>query len=233
MKTLTGQGVHDLAASDTSTFACETLDPDARLMVQVRAGQAAAFEELVRRYQARLLAVLENLVGGREQAEDLTQEVFLRVFRARHTYVPEAKFSTWLFTIANNVARNARRSHSRRKEVHVEGHDSGPLGAHPLEQLAVAASGQLPARQLDRAERAQMVRLALQSLNDRQRMAVLLSKFEGMSYADIATTMELSTSAIKSLLTRARHNLRTVLEPYIQAGDSLAADLSAGPDRED
>jgi RNA polymerase sigma-70 factor (ECF subfamily) len=78
-----------------------------------------------------------------------------------------------------------------------------------------------------------MVRLALQSLNDRQRMAVLLSKFEGMSYADIASTMDLSTSAIKSLLTRARHNLRTVLEPYIQAGESLAADLSAGPAEED
>ena len=69
MKNLTGQGVHDLAASDTPTLACETLDPDARLMVNVRDGQAAAFEELVRRYQGRLLAVLENLVGGREQAE--------------------------------------------------------------------------------------------------------------------------------------------------------------------
>ena len=222
-----------MAASDTSTYVGETLDPDARLMLCVRDGQAAAFEELVRRYQGRLLAVLEHLIGNREQAEDLTQEVFLRVFRARHTYLPEAKFSTWLFTIANNVVRNARRSHSRRKEVHVEAHESGPLGAHPLEQLAVAASGQLPTRQLDRVERAQMVRLAMQSLNERQRMAVLLSKFEGMSYADIATAMDLSTSAIKSLLTRARHNLRVVLEPYIQAGESLAADLPHHEDNED
>ena len=214
-------------------YACETLDPDARLMLRVRDGQAAAFEELVRRYQNRLLMVLDNLVGDRGQAEDLTQEVFLRVFRARHTYTPDAKFATWLFTIANNVARNARRSHSRRREVNVEGRESGPMGANPLEQMAVAASGQMPSREIDRGERAQMVRLALQSLNERQRMAVLLSKFEGMSYADIAATMDLSTSAIKSLLTRARHNLRMVLEPYVQTGESLAARLPTGRDDED
>ncbi len=221
-----------MATSDSAIYASKTLDPDARLMLRVRDGQAAAFEELVRRYQSRLLMVLENMVGHREQAEDLTQEVFLRVFRARHTYTPDAKFSTWLFTIANNAARNARRSYSRRKEVHVEGHESGPLGAHPLEQMAVAASGLMPSRQVDRGERALMVRQALQSLNERQRMAVLLSKFEGMSYADIAATMDLSPSAIKSLLTRARHNLRVVLEPYIQSGESLTARLPGEPSGE-
>ena len=103
------------------------LDPDVRLMLEVRDGNAAAFEELVSRYQGRLLTVLRHLVGGREQAEDLTQEVFLRVYRARQSYQPGAKFSTWLFTIANHVAANALRSRSRCHEVTIQPRDSGPL----------------------------------------------------------------------------------------------------------
>ncbi|HEX5105164.1 MAG TPA: sigma-70 family RNA polymerase sigma factor [Pirellulaceae bacterium] len=188
-------------------------------MLQVRDGNAAAFEELVARYQNRLLTVLEHLIGNREQAEDLAQEVFLRVFRARERYEPEAKFSTWLFTIANNVASNARRSHSRRREVGVpersNGSDSSPM---QLDQLAKAASGLMPARALDKAEQSEMVREAVKALSERQRMALLLSKFEGMSYQDIAHTMGLSVQAIKSLLSRARVNLKEILTPYIEQG---------------
>ncbi len=218
---MAAEGAIFLATSETLTSNFETIDPDARLMLRVRDENAQAFEELVRRYQIRLMAVFQNMLGSREQAEDLVQEVFLRVFRARHSYVPEAKFSTWLFTIAHNVAKNAKRTKARRREVSVAGEESGALSANPLEQLAQAASGQLPTRQLDRMERAEMVRLAMETLNERQRLAVLLSKFEGMSYADIAAAMGLSTPAIKSLLTRARNNLRVVLEPYIQQGAAL------------
>ena len=75
----------------------ELLDPDVRLMLQVRDGHAGAFEKLVERYQVRLIGVMEHLVPARDQAEDLAQEVFLRVYRARKSYVPTAKFSTWLF----------------------------------------------------------------------------------------------------------------------------------------
>jgi len=188
-------------------------------MLEVREDNAAAFEELVLRYQGRLLTVLEHLVGSRDLAEDLTQEVFLRVYRARKTYVASAKFSTWLFTIANNVASNALRSRSRRPEVTLQPRDSGPLGPRPLDVMLQASSGQMPARQLDKAEMRDVVRMALGVLNERQRMAVLLCKFEGMSYADIAQTMELSPQAVKSLLSRARGNLREVLEPYLQHGD--------------
>src|SRR5688572_4683274 len=199
-------------------------------MLQVRAGNAAAFEELVLRYQARLLTVLEHLVGNRELAEDLGQEVFLRVFRARERYQPEARFSTWLFTIANNVASNALRSKSRRREVGVpeksNGSDTSPFG---LDQMAKAASALMPTRALDKVESAEMVRQALESLNDRQRLALLLSKFEGMSYQDIADTMDLSVQAIKSLLSRARVNLEKILTPYIEEG--VPPESSA--DRED
>ena len=105
----------------------QTIDPDARLMLRVGDDDAAAFEELVRRYQARLLTVLHNFMGSREQAEDLAQEVFMRAYRARKRYRAEAKFSTWLFTIASNVAKNAKRSKARRKEVNVALEDTGGL----------------------------------------------------------------------------------------------------------
>jgi RNA polymerase sigma-70 factor, ECF subfamily len=194
------------------------LDPDVRLMLDVREGSATAFEELVLRYQGRLLTVLRHLVGSREQAEDLTQEVFLRVYRARESYQPDAKFSTWLYTIANHVAANALRTRSRHPEVTLQGSPSGPMGARPLDTMLQASSGQMPARQLDKAEMREIVRMALEALGERQRMAVLLNKFEGMSYAEIATIMDMSPQAIKSLLSRARENLREVLQPYFDHG---------------
>ena len=104
------------------------LDPDVRLMLEVRDDNAAAFEELVARYQGRLLTVLRHLVGNREQAEDLTQEVFLRVYRARKSYEPGAKFATWLFTIANHAAANALRDQSRRHEVTLQTPRQRPAG---------------------------------------------------------------------------------------------------------
>ena len=197
----------------------ELLDPDVRLMLKVRDGHATAFEELVDRYQARLVSILEHLVPARDQAEDLAQEVFMRVYRARASYVPTAKFSTWLFTIANNVASNALRRLSRRKEVHLQTSPSGQMAARPLDNMAKEASGLMPARQIDQLELSEMVRTAIQSLNERQRIALLLSKFEHMSYADVATTMDLTPQAVKSLLSRARNNLRELLEPYVTSGD--------------
>jgi len=207
-----------LAVGDSSAQAYAARDPDVRLMLEVRDDRAEAFEELMLRYQNRVVTILEHLVHDRTQAEDLAQEVFLRVYRARKNYVPGSKFSTWLFTITNNVAANSLRSKSRRREVNVESRGSGPQGVVRIDEMALAASGQLPARQLDKAEMREVVRLALDSLNERQRMAVLLSKFEEMSYADIAQTMELSPQAIKSLLSRARERLREVLEPYLERG---------------
>jgi RNA polymerase sigma-70 factor, ECF subfamily len=207
-----------LSVSDSTAERYEIIDPDVRLMLQVRDDNAAAFEELVLRYQNRLISVLEHMAPNRGQAEDLAQEVFLRVFRARKQYQPGARFSTWLFTIANNVASNAIRSVARRKEVHLDdGHYDDP---RPLENMAVAKSGFMPARQIDKQERAEVVRAAIDGLNERQRMALLLSKFEGLSYAEIAEIMELTPKAVKSLLSRARGNLRVVLEPYIEEGIS-------------
>jgi RNA polymerase sigma-70 factor, ECF subfamily len=219
-----------LVSSQSSVRRQALRDPDVRLMLEVRDDNATAFEELVLRYQTRLVTLLEHMVGNRDHAEDLTQEVFLRVYRARKRYEPGARFSTWLFTIANNVAANALRSRSRRREVSLRAPEGGSTGGRPLERLVQASSGQMPARQLDRAEIRDVIGLALTSLNDRQRMAVLLSKFEGMSYADIAESMELSPQAIKSLLSRARVNLRAVLEPYFEHGQRPVVDRAGESD---
>lgn len=208
-----------LAISESTAQRYTLHDPDVRLMLKVRDDSAAAFEELMLRYQNRLVRVMEHLVGRRDMAEDLAQDVFLRVYRARKKYVPGSKFSTWLFTIANNVAANALRSLARRREVNVASEESGPWGANPLEQMIQEASGAMPARQLDKAELREVVRLAMATLNERQRLAVLLSKFEHMSYAEIAEVMHLSPQAIKSLLCRARENLREVLQPYLERGE--------------
>jgi RNA polymerase sigma-70 factor, ECF subfamily len=211
---------HHLAISESTAERYTLADPDVRLMLQVRDDDAPAFEELMLRYQNRLVSLLTHMVGQHDQAEDLAQEVFLRVYRARKGYVPGAKFSTWLFTIAGNVAANALRSRARRHEVNLAPATSD-TGSMPLEAVAVAASGQMPTRQLDKAELRDVVRQAIETLNDRQRMAVLLSKFEHFNYAEIAEIMDLSPEAVKSLLSRARSHLREVLEPYLDRGAKI------------
>lgn len=196
----------------------ELLDPDVRLMLQVRDGNAAAFETLVEKHQKRLVMVLEHLVSDRTQAEDLAQDVFLRVYRARQRYVPTAKFSTWLYTITHNVASNSIRKSSRRKEVNLVSSPSGSVPVRPLDTMAKDKSNLMPTRMADQKEMAGIIHEAIQALGPRQRMAMLLSKYEGMSYNEIAETMELTTQAVKSLLSRARANLKESLEPYLDSG---------------
>ena len=192
-------------------------DPDVQLMLRVKGGDDAAFSELVTRYQNRLIGLFVNMLRDPEAAEDLAQEAFLRIYRARAGYEPTAKFSTWVFQIAGNLVSNSRRSKGRRKEVQFSSGESGPVpSVRGLKETNIQEkSGLMPTRQLDQTEREQRVWDAMETLNDRQRMAVLLHKFEGMSYADIGAAMELSPQAVKSLLSRARENLRLVLETYI------------------
>jgi len=208
-----------LAITDSTAARFTAQDPDVRLMLRTRDGDAEAFEELMLRYQNRVVSLLAHLTGRRDMAEDLAQDVFLRIYRARKRYVPGSKFSTWLFTIAHNVASNAQRTLSRRKEVQLAAPGTSDTGANALDAAAVAASGLMPTRQLDKLELRDVVNMAVAALSDRQREAVLLNKFEHLSYEEIAEVMQLTPSAVKSLLTRARTNLRDVLEPYLQQGN--------------
>ena len=200
-------------------------DTNIRLMLAVQKDDALAFEELMYRFQGRVQSLFRHLIGNREIAEELTQDVFLRVFRARKSYQPSAKFSTWLFTIANNVALNQLRSRRRKPEtqfVSKTNETSSESMFNPAEAMA-AGSEFLPTRRLDKIELRDMVRLAIEALNERQRMAVLLNRFEGMTYAEIAEVMKLSPQAVKSLLCRAHVQLRNLLQKYVQSGTAVGS----------
>lgn len=190
-------------------------DPDIRLMLRVRADDAAAFAELVERYQHRLVAVMHHLVGHSQEAEDLAQEVFLRVYRTRAKYTPKAKFSTWLFTIANNLALNSLRDKKRKPVVPLDPRASlSTSGPWPGDGLTAHRDAP-PSQNLAQEELASVVRRAIDGLSERQRIAVVLNKFEDMGYAEIADVMGLSEKAVKSLLSRAREKLRECLQGYI------------------
>lgn len=190
-------------------------DRSTDLMLRVRDGDVAAFAELVELWQDRLVTLFFHQTGDHALAEDLAQETFMRVYRARDRYRPTAKFTTWVHTIANNLCSDLRQRAYRRLERGVPHAVSASSSAIGLDQLAVAASGLLPARVADRSELQQVVRQALAGLNDRQRMALLLAKFEQCSYEEIAAAMSLSVPAVKSLLFRARDQLRDALGPYV------------------
>jgi RNA polymerase sigma-70 factor (ECF subfamily) len=208
-------------------------DPDVRLMLRVRdADDAAAFEELVDNYRHRLVGILHHILGNADEAEDLAQEVFLRVYRTRKRYHPQAKFSTWLFTIANNLALNALRSRQRKPTVPLPPQESGPLGPRPAEQL-VADTGPAPGHRLAQQELAAVIRQALTGLNERQRMAVVLNKYEDMNYAEIAEVMGLSTKAVKSLLSRARCRLRDGLIAYLSVDSAFIPRVSPETNADD
>jgi RNA polymerase sigma-70 factor (ECF subfamily) len=209
----------------------EARDPDVRLMIQVRDDIPGAFENLIRRYQDRLVGILFHLVGSLEEAEDLSQDVFLRLYKARKGYRPRSKFATWLFTIANNLAANHLRGKRRKPSVPMSGVGTGG------DSGTIRSIGQqIPSRertassQIRRVELSDVVHEALEILGEDQRMAVLLSKFEDMSYAEIGGVMNRSPAAIKSLLARARTELRERLEPYLAEGVRRPTGTESGGD---
>lgn len=187
-------------------------------MLRVKDDDAMAFELLIDGFQKKIIRFMNGWTRSSEQAEDLAQEVFLRVYKSRKNYLPTAKFSTWLYRIAHNVASNHLRDNSSRREYQLSKSENTSTSGLVLENIAVAPSGYQPVRKLDHEERSKIILLALDALGERQRTAILLSKFEGMSYQEIGETMGLSVQAVKSLLMRARVNLKNLLDPYLQQG---------------
>ena len=189
-------------------------------MLAVQANDALAFEELMSRNQSRVYSFLLRFLGNQQLAEDLTQEVFMRVYKHRATYRQEARFSTWLFRVAHNVAFNAIRTKVRRPEtlfndVNAPNSQTTQVG---YEESVLSRSGATPTQKIAKVERQEIVRAAIDSLKPRQKQAVLLSRFEGMSYQQIADVMQMTPQAVKSLLSRARMNLKEILAPYIEEG---------------
>ena len=189
---------------------------DVQLMLDVKAGDQQSFELLLQRYRAPLVNFLYRMVRNREQAEDLAQEVFLRVYRAREDYEPSAKFTTWLFRIATNLALNSLRDHRYQKlEISMD----APIVANAEDgderMMEVADEHPDIEQHLVEESRKKMIRHAIEKLPEKQRAAVLLHKYQELDYSEIAKILRCSESALKSLLFRAYETLRVELAPLV------------------
>ena len=190
-------------------------DYDVALMLAFQRGDELAFQELVERNHARVIGLIYRFIGDATDAEDLGQEVFLRIYRARQAYKPTAKFSTWMFRITANVSLNALRSRaSRRDDVSIDQVADSSDGPRAMPD----PDSHTPDHSLHQEELHARVREAIGTLPEKQQIAVVLNKYEGMSYADIARTIGCSTMAVKSLLARARDNLKDRLLLYLRTG---------------
>lgn len=186
-------------------------DPGATLMLAYQGGDEAAFEELVERYSGRVFALVTRFLGPGPLVEDLVQEVFLRVVRSRASYEPQARFGTWLYRIAFNLCSNQRERQLPRAMRSLEGALAAEESREPEDEATPS-----PSEGLERSDAVEAVRAALDRLPDNQRMALVLSKYEGFSHAEIAEVLESSEKAVKSLVHRARERLRELLRPFLQ-----------------
>ncbi|MEK6248510.1 MAG: sigma-70 family RNA polymerase sigma factor [Planctomycetales bacterium] len=198
-----------LQAGPVPTFA--ELDEDVALMMRARSGCEEAFTELVARHRRWVMSVVGRVSRQPELAEDLAQEVFLRVHRARHTYQPTSQFRAWLNKIAFNVARNAIRARACRPEVTftvLEGQKSTATPVDPVERTTQRTN---PLEQLVLSEEVGQTRLALRRISERQCQALTLFAEQEKSYVDVASEMQITTTAVRSLLARARDSLKSEL----------------------
>lgn len=205
-----------IAPNDHDAFQHFDGESDVALMGRVRDGDDDAFACLMGRHRKYVNWTLSQFVGNQHDLEDMQQEVFLRVFRARQTYKPQAKFSTWLFTITRNVALNCLRKKSRQYERNLAPDDS--LRACRLDKLAQAPADHAPEAIANRAETCTVVRGAISGLNLRQRTAIELAYLRGASHRAIAGSMNTTPEAVKSLLRRTRCKLRNSLQSYYSGG---------------
>jgi RNA polymerase sigma-70 factor (ECF subfamily) len=191
-------------------------DADAELMLRFQSGDEEAFAALVRSFQGRVVSLAYRYLGSAADAEDLAQEVFLRVYRAKESYERSAKFSTWIYRITANASLNFIRGRKARRKV------SGAMPGGSDDDAAdfEDESARAPGEQMEKDELAQVLRRIVDDLPERQRIAIVLNKYEGLSYEDVASSMEMSVMAVKSLLTRARVNIKEKLEPYLSGGES-------------
>ncbi len=189
---------------------------DVQLMLDVKAGDEQSFALLLHRYRTPLVNFLYRMVRNRALAEDLAQEVFLRVYRARKGYVPSAKFTTWLFRIATNLALNSVRD-NRHQQLEISIEQPGNANAEDGDERPLDVADRRPdiEQHLIEEARRKMIRQAIEKLPEKQRAAVLLHKYQELDYSEIAKILECSESALKSLLFRAYEALRVELAPLV------------------
>jgi RNA polymerase sigma-70 factor (ECF subfamily) len=193
-----------LKVVEASMFSPSTPEPEIEWMARIRDGDMEAFRLLVETHQSRVINTISKLLGSDAEAEDLAQQVFIRVWRSAARYQPTAKFTTWLFRITRNLVFNELR---RRKHFADQGEDS-PEPAERAERE--------PDRVLLEDELQKAIQTAIQELPEAQRMAIVLRRYEEMPYEEIARVMGTTIPAVKSILFRARAELRERLAKYLE-----------------
>ena len=195
-------------------------DEDALLMCRVRDGDDEAFAELFARWRVAMVRFAVRFVGNQDRGEELAQDVFLKIYRARARYVPREAFRAYIFRVATNHCLNeVRRAEYRSPRIAVE-----EMAQEPADEHGISAEELV---QADRVQQA--VRAAVVALPPQQRAALLLQREQGLGLADIAETLETTVSAVKSLLTRARRSLTESLAPLMEiarTGDLPASSVA-------
>ena len=182
---------------------------DVRLMQLVAAGDTSAFEQLIERHQALVAGTVARMLGSNSDVEDIAQQVFIRVWKSARRYIPRAKFTTWLLKITRNLVFNELRRSKRHAHI--------PLQSEPgaEEVLLKDEKNPAPDASLLETELQRAIEEAIIQLPESQRMAVVLRRYEQLSYEQIAEVLDLSVPAVKSVLFRARTELRTRLSKYL------------------
>jgi RNA polymerase sigma-70 factor (ECF subfamily) len=187
-------------------MAVATIERDAELMLRVREGDSESFALLLERHRAPVIHFLYRMVQNQPVAEELAQEVFLRVYRSRANYEPTAKFTTWLFRIASHLALNWIRDRRHERGQASLDHELPDGVARQVSDRGISKE-----HAMVRESKFEEIRRAIQGLPEKQRAAVLMHKYEEMEYSQIASVLECSESAVKSLLFRAYESLRARL----------------------
>jgi RNA polymerase sigma-70 factor, ECF subfamily len=187
---------------------------DHALMVAIQKGDAVAFEQLLVKYSRTIVNFIYKFVNDVGMAEELAQEVFLKIYLARHTYEPRAPFSSWLYKIAANegmkAARKERRWFFRTGRQEADGHEN------TLE--AIPDTRQNAEHDLKDAETSRIVQKAINSLPKKEKLAIVLRRYEGLSYEEIAAVMNCTEGAVKTYIHRGKLHLRDIMLPYIAKG---------------
>lgn len=192
----------------------EATHPDnARLVAAHLAGDAHAFQQLVARYRGRLLNFVHRMIGDRERAEDLVQEAFLRVYRHLHRFDPTKKFSTWIYTIASNLAKNELRNRRRSPLVYYQ--SLHPLGQEEERPLEFEAAGSRPDHLFANRHLREMVDATVATLAPHHREVFVMRELEGRSYEEIAALTRCNLGTVKSRLNRARRAFAERIAPYL------------------
>lgn len=184
---------------------------DVALMREVARGDEQAFRALILRHQQSVVGTVARMLNDHNEAEDIAQMVFVRVWQSASKWTHDAKFTTYLFTITRNLVFNESRRRGRKKEVSLESHEEH----QPM--IARADEAMQPGETLEKRELHRSIDRAIASLPEQQRMAVILRTFEGLDYEEIAESLDTSVSSVKSLLFRARATLREALASEMDA----------------